>query len=198
MIRRACVASGICARCRMRRESLIRPTVQACRHDRRASVASGIGAWCRMRHATHPTIPYSSIAWPDLIQRRRIINGRQIPGSRPSQIAWIVWRSIFPDRVFGECARQTNVRRAAKVADLAVHQRHNRLLLRMRHITIFQTVALFRNDKRHRYLPFQRIFHPNHRHFGNARMTGDTLFNLARPSRCPATLITSSVRPRIK
>ncbi|MCV3005397.1 hypothetical protein OHF05_12070, partial [Escherichia coli] len=30
---------------------------------RRVSVASGIGAWCRMRHATHPTIPYSSIAW---------------------------------------------------------------------------------------------------------------------------------------
>ncbi|KAA1354449.1 hypothetical protein F1E09_13230, partial [Escherichia coli] len=30
---------------------------------RRVSVASGIGAGCRMRHATHPTIPYSSIAW---------------------------------------------------------------------------------------------------------------------------------------
>ena len=25
------------------------------------------------------------------------------PGSRPSQIAWIVRRSIFPDRVFGNC-----------------------------------------------------------------------------------------------
>ena len=72
------------------------------------------------------------------------------------------------------------MRRAAKVANLAVHQRHNRLLLRVRHLTIFQTVALFRNDKRHRHLPFQRIFHPNHRHFGNARMTGDTLFNLTR------------------
>ncbi|WP_203384432.1 hypothetical protein, partial [Escherichia coli] len=34
MIRRACVASGIGARCRMRRERLIRPTVQACRHDK--------------------------------------------------------------------------------------------------------------------------------------------------------------------
>ncbi|MEN1226399.1 hypothetical protein AAIH20_35505, partial [Pseudomonas aeruginosa] len=43
---------------------------------------------------------------------------------------------------------------AAKVANLAVHQRHNRLLLRVRHLTVFQTVALFRNDKRHRHLPF--------------------------------------------
>ncbi|WP_332125431.1 hypothetical protein [Escherichia coli] len=34
MIRRVSVASGICARCRMRRERLIRPTVQACRHDK--------------------------------------------------------------------------------------------------------------------------------------------------------------------
>ncbi len=34
MIRRISVASGIGTRCRMRRERLIRPTVQACRHDK--------------------------------------------------------------------------------------------------------------------------------------------------------------------
>ncbi len=110
------------------------------------------------------------------------------PGSRPSQIAWIVRRSIFPDRVFGNCRNKPDVRRATEVANLAVHQRHNRLLLRMRHITIFQTIALFRNDKRHRHLPFQRIFHPNHRHFGNARMAGDTLFNLARAQTMPGNV----------
>ena len=80
------------------------------------------------------------------------------------------------------------MRRATKVANLAVHQRHNRLLLRVRHLAIFQAVALFRNDKRHRHLPFQRIFHPNHCHFGNARMTGDTLFNLARPQPMPGNV----------
>ncbi|EIN31399.1 hypothetical protein ECEC1736_0388 [Escherichia coli EC1736] len=34
MIRRISVASGIGAWCRMRCERLIRPTVQACRHDK--------------------------------------------------------------------------------------------------------------------------------------------------------------------
>ncbi|EFC6599721.1 hypothetical protein FC573_22430 [Escherichia coli] len=34
LIRRVSVASGIGAGCRMRRERLIRPTVQACRHNK--------------------------------------------------------------------------------------------------------------------------------------------------------------------
>ncbi len=71
----------------------------------------------------------------DLIQRRRIINGRRSPGSRPSQIAWIVRRSIFPI-AFLAIARQTRRAPGGQSCHLAVHQRHNRLLLRMRHITI--------------------------------------------------------------
>ena len=110
---------------------------------------------------------------------------------------WIVRRSIFPDRVFGNLRDKPDVRRAAKVANLAVHQRHNRLLLRMRHITIFQTVALFRNDK-YRHLPFQRIFSPQPPPL-RQRLDDWKYSSISRvPSRCPATLITSSVRPRIK
>lgn len=138
------------------------------------------------RDASDNTLLFHRLA--DLIQRRRIINGRQI--SRIASFANRLDRAAqhFSGSRFWQLRDKPDVRRAAKVANLAVHQRHNRLLLRMRHITIFQTVALFRNDKRHRHLPFQRIFHPNHRHFGNARMAGDTLFNLARPQPMPGNV----------
>ncbi len=36
--------------------------------------------------------------------------------------------------------------------------------------------------------PFSASFTPNHRHFGNARMAGDTLFNLARPQPMPGNV----------
>ncbi len=116
--------------CRMRRERLIRPTVQACRHIRRVSVASGICARCRMRRERLSDLLFHRLA--DLIQRRRIIMVVRSPGSRPSQIAWIVRRSFF--RIaFLAIARQTRRAPGGQVANLAVHQRHNRLLLRVRH-----------------------------------------------------------------
>ncbi len=124
----------------MRRERLIRPTVQACRHDKTRSVASGICARCRMRRERLIRLLFHRLA--DLIQRRRIINGRQSPGSRPSQIAWIVRRSIFPD-AFLAIARQTRRAPGGQSCQLAVHQRHNRLLLRVRHLTVFRLSLSF-------------------------------------------------------
>ncbi|MNI84916.1 hypothetical protein D3C81_1635960 [compost metagenome] len=49
----------------------------------------------------------------------------------------------------------------------------------MRNIAVFQTVTLFRDNKRHRHLPFQRIFHADHRHFRDVRIAGNTLLYLA-------------------
>ena len=102
------------------------------------------------------------------------------PGSRPSQIARIVRRSIFPDRVFGNC--ETNQTCAGR-PKLPIWLSTSAIIAFSCECATSRSSRLslsFRNDKRHRHLPFQRIFHPNHRHFGNARMTGDTLFNLTR------------------
>ncbi len=156
---------------------------------RRGKRRVGIGAWCRMRHATHPTMPCSSIAGGSDPMTQDHQWSSEIPGSRPSQIAWIVRRSVFPDRVFGNC-KTNRTCAATEVADLAVHQRHNRLLLRMRHITIFQTIALFRNDKRHRHLPFSASFTPT---TATSATPGwlEIFSSISRvPRRCPATLIT--------
>ncbi len=52
-------------------------------------------------------------------------------------------------------------------------------------VAIFKAVALFRNNKRDRYLPFQRVLHADYRHFGNVRIAGNTLLDLARPQPVP-------------
>ena len=52
-------------------------------------------------------------------------------------------------------------------------------------VAIFKAVALFRNDKRDRYLPLQRVLHADHSHFGNVRIAGNTLLYLTRPQPMP-------------
>ncbi len=137
--------------------ALIRPTVQACRHDKTRQRRIRICARCRMRRERliRPTLPSPA----DLIQRRRIINGRQIPRIASSQIAWIVRRSIFPDRVFGN-ARQTRRAPGGQSCQSGCPPAHNRLLLRVRHLTVFQTVALFGMTNATATCPFSASFTP--------------------------------------
>lgn len=52
------------------------------------------------------------------------------------------------------------MRRTTKVTNLIVYQRHNRVFLVARRLAIRQRIALLRNDKRHRHLPFQSVFIP--------------------------------------
>ncbi|SUH17414.1 delta-aminolevulinic acid dehydratase [Salmonella enterica subsp. enterica] len=56
--------------------------------------------------AAYPAYGYSSIAWRICCNDAGSSMVVRSPGSRPSQIAWIVRRSIFPERVLG-AARQT-------------------------------------------------------------------------------------------
>lgn len=107
------------------------------------------------------------------------------PGSRPSQIAPDRPSEHFTGTCFRQLRHKPDVCRTAKVANLVVHQRHNRLLFRMCDVAIFKAVALFRNNKRDRYLPFQRVLHADYRHFGNVRIAGNTLLDLARPQPVP-------------
>ncbi len=109
------------------------------------------------------------------------------PGSRPSQIAWIVRRSIFPDRVFGNC--ETNQTCAGR-PKLPIWLSTSAIIAFSCECATSRSsrLSLSFGMNAHRHLPFQRIFHPNHRHFGNARMAGDTLFNLARPQPMPGNV----------
>ncbi len=248
---------GICAWCRMRRERLIRPTVQAVGMIRRACVASGIGAWCRMgasalsdlrfrpvgmirRAWSHQALSTVSDAvrapYPTYVQacrhdktrQRRIRHLRttsdaprdasdntllfhrladlsndagssmvvRSPGSRPSQTPGSCGAAFF--RIaFLAIARQPDVRRAAKVANLAVHQRHNRFSCECA-TSRSSRLSLSFGMKTPPPPALSAHLSPQPPPLRNARMTGDTLFNLARPQPMPGTLITSSVRPRIK
>lgn len=107
------------------------------------------------------------------------------------------WSSDRPDRdlrrspgscgeasfrnAFWELRDKPDMSRTTKVTDLIVHQRHNRFFLVACRLAIRQRVTLFRNDERHRHLPFQSVFYPHHRNFRHVRVTGDTFFYFSRP-----------------
>ncbi len=147
----------------MRRERLIRPTVQTCRHDQARQH--------RIRHQAHG-VQYVQAPYPtygsgsvrhDKTRQRRIRHRRTVPDAprdasdnnllfhhladrsnnagssmvvRSSRIASFANRLDRAAQHFSGSHWQLRdkpiVRRAAKVANLAVHQRHNRLLLRVR------------------------------------------------------------------
>ncbi len=148
MIRRVSVASGICARCRMRRERLIRPTLPS-------------------PGGSDPTTPDHQ--WSSDPRIASFAN-------RPDRAA-----QHFSGSRFGNC--ETNQTCAGR-PKLPIWLSTSAIIAFSCKCATSRSsrLSLFRNDKRHRHLPFQRIFHPNHRHFGNARMTGDTLQSHAYPA----------------
>ncbi len=178
----------------MRRERLIRPTVQACRMIRRVSVASGICARCRMRRDALSDLLFHRLA--DLIQRRRITMVVRFPGSRPSQIAWIVRRAFF-QIAFSAIARQTRRAPGGKVANLAVHQRHNRLLLRVRP-SRSSRLSLSFGMTNATATCLSAHLSPQPPPLRQRPDDWSTLFNLARPQPMPGNVNHIVMRPRIK
>src|SRR6267378_522618 len=120
------------------------------------------------------------------------------PGSPPYPREWIVRRSALPERVLGSRdTKCTDFGRAMAPSCLSTVSRTS-FSKRMRPSAVPRTVASFATAKASGIWPFRESATPTTAHsamFG-CMLTASSISRV--PRRCPATLITSSVRPRMK
>ena len=110
--------------------------------------------------------------------------------SSPSAILTIVPRRILPERVFGSRSTTQRALEGRHRADPVAHQpdAFRDDLCRV------AVAAPVQAQEPQRHLALQRVRHPDHRAFGHVRWPASTSSIAPVDSRCPATLMTSSVR----
>src|SRR5712692_7913006 len=120
------------------------------------------------------------------------------PGSRPSASAWIERRSVLPERVFGSRDTKCTAFGRAMAPSCLSTVSMTSFSSCTRPAGEFNLEASFATANASGIWPFSESATPTTAHSAmfECMLTASSISRV--PSRCPATLITSSVRPRMK
>ena len=130
------------------------------------------------------------------IQRVWIIQGGEIAGIRPLSQRLQRAPQQLAGAGLGQCVDDVDARRSCHRAQALLHGAAHAFGGAYAFVRLFGRLAQRREH--HRHLAFQLVTDANHRSLATAGKP-ETDSSISRvPRRCPATLMTSSVRPRMK